>query len=85
MIEQLSEDAAQDLESIIALIDHAVGEPLPARPEGFGVTIREYMAAKSCSDSVARDILDKGVELGVLDKKLMVVHAGSPSYVYFKK
>jgi hypothetical protein len=71
--------------SLIELIDKEVGEPVQLRPVGFGATVKEYMTVKNCSETLARNLLEKGVKEGVLDRKQMIVGRGAPLFVYFKK
>lgn len=82
VIEGLSEN---DLDDLIALMDDQVGEPPQVRPDGFGITVKEYMEQKKCSDSLARKKLDEMVEKGYFDKKVMVEGRGRVPVVYFKK
>ena len=72
---------------IVELMDSGVGEPVKHRPDGFGITAKEYAAVKKCSEETARKMLDKGVEKGLLDKEKMVIDdiGGTPPAVYFKK
>lgn len=71
--------------SLIELIDKEIGEPPKHRPDGFGVTVKEYALAKTCNDETARKMLDEAVELGLLEKQRMVDGPGSSPYVYYKK
>lgn len=59
--------------------------PVILRPEGFGITAREYAAAKHCSLAAARSLLDKAVDEGLLVKTMMNVkgYSGHPC-VYHK-
>jgi hypothetical protein len=59
------------LESLIEELDAAGYEPSPNRPHGFGITVREYMQQKNCSEPVARKTLDTAKKAGVLEMHMM--------------
>lgn len=73
------------IDDVIALIDQELGEPSLPRPEGFGVTVREYMQKKGCSETQARKMLDAMVEKGLFDRKVMVDGRGTAPMVYYPK
>lgn len=62
--------------------------PTPERPEGFGITVREY-ATEKCGgrEHIAREILDKCVEDGILEKIKMRQQGkgtGAVALIYYK-
>lgn len=83
MKEELSAEVQADLANIIGLIDEELGEPPLPRPEGFGITVKEYMRAKGCSEGVARKFLAQMVENGKFKKKIMVDGRGNAPMVYY--
>lgn len=70
------------------LIEELVGggyEPCRKCPDDFGVTVKEYMDIQHCSSTVARKLLDKAVEAGVLEMHLMRTEENkNPSAVYHR-
>jgi hypothetical protein len=46
-------------------------EPTPMRPKGFGMTVKEYMTEKNCTEAAARTVLDTAKEAGALDLHMM--------------
>jgi hypothetical protein len=60
-------------------------KPTPQRPKGFGITVREYAIQRDCSIRMARDILDRLVKEGELQKQEMRLSAKSEGYVYHKE
>lgn len=73
-----------DIASLIALLDSEVGEPILPRPDGFGITVKEYATQKGCGEEISRRLLEKAVKDGVLAKKQMTNGMGSSPYVYYK-
>jgi predicted transcriptional regulator len=57
--------------TLLSDLSEAGYDPAPARPDGFGITVREFMEAKSCTEGVARKMLEEAVKAGVLVKHLM--------------
>ncbi len=60
---------------------------LPERPEGFGITIREFMRISKIplTYDKARDLLEKAAESGILIKTMMSTHGpGGSCSVYSK-
>jgi len=72
------------IDELVEFIDQEIGEPMQIRPDGFGITVKEYADRKNCGDSLARRVLEKGVNDGVLEKEQMVTGKGSNPFVYFK-
>ena len=56
----------------VTLLD-LVDEPLITRPDGYGITVREFEKSRNCSSDIARKLLEKAVDDGVLAKHLMIV------------
>jgi hypothetical protein len=56
--------------------------PAPIRPENFGITVKEYMQAKKCTESVARRILEEMVRSGVLVSHTMNTSVGCHPVVF---
>lgn len=84
-IEQISDDARRDLSGMIEFLDDKLGAPTPIRPDGFGITVREYMTEKKCSENTARAMLDRGVKNGILERMPMIVgNMGGAPMVYFQ-
>lgn len=73
-----------DIASLIELLDNKVGEPILPRPDGFGITVKEYADKKGCGEEISRRLLEKAVRDGVLVKKQMTNGLGSSPYVYYK-
>ena len=58
-------------------------DPAPYRPEGFGITVREFMAAnEGCTEGVARKMLSDATDAGVLEAHRMNCGAGACTLVY---
>ena len=85
MKEKLSQEAENDLDNILSMLDDKLGDPILPRPDGFGITVREYGQKKQCSETIARKMLEKAVEAGLLVKRQMVDGKGSSPFVYYKE
>jgi len=73
-----------DIDDIVALIDREIGDPILPRPDGFGITVKEYAEKKGCGDDIARKMLEKAVKSGLLEKKQMVNGTGTTPFIYYK-
>jgi hypothetical protein len=62
---------------LIELIDDAGLTPIPPRPEGFGITVKELMELKRCGDGPARKSLQEAVKAGILQVHRMSGRAGA--------
>jgi hypothetical protein len=56
--------------------------PDPTRPENFGITVKEYMEVKKCSEAVARRMLEEMVKAGILAGHTMNTSVGCHPVVY---
>lgn len=65
-------------------LEGLIGKPPDRRrrPEGFGITVPEYMKLYGCGRTVARNMLESGVEKG-MEKEEMLVHDGRVVVYYF--
>jgi hypothetical protein len=54
----------------------------PVRPEGFGITIKEYYQKKKCPEAAARVALNMAVQKGLLICHKMCTGPGANSLVY---
>ena len=71
--------------TLIDLLDESGIVPDVVRPDGFGITVKEYTAQKHCNDEAARKALERAVELGVLEHQRMIDRATkSRPFVYYK-
>lgn len=72
--------------SVLAMLEKDGRIPPPERPEGFGVTIKEYEEHYHCTETVARHLLESAVKDGLLEKRVMHdnAFAGSSPTVYYK-
>ena len=85
-----NEAVISDLESLMSELDNKY-QPLPRRPEGFGITIKEYYEARNkgkkdseqITEKIARFILKKAVKDGLFIETIMLVN-GYKSNVYSK-
>ncbi len=71
------------LDSLTAELDAAGLSPVPERPQGFGVSLQEYMDKTGCTEDIARRILACAVKAGILVKHQMRSGGkGNPSFIY---
>lgn len=68
--------------SILETLDKAGLSPVMERPDGFGITIKEYMREKNCAERIARSTLSGAVEAGVLEAHKMRQGAGCHPLVF---
>jgi hypothetical protein len=80
----MNDQAARDayLKSIEDEMASAGIETPSGRPDGFGVTVREYATSKNVSAEVARRILDRAVKEGILGMVKLQLGPGSLTSVY---
>jgi len=77
------------MNELVDFLDTLPIQPTPVRPDGFGITITEYVDAKReqgnpVSADVARKYLNRLVKEGVLKKEQMVDGAGTSPLVYYR-
>ena len=70
--------------TLLDTLNKAGISPTPKRPDGLGITVKEYMAEANCTEGVARKTLDEAEAAGVLTSCLMRAGAGQHSLVYFR-
>lgn len=70
----------------LSLLEELKDAGVPTRPDGFGITVREFAenAKHPCAVSVARTLLNKMVSDGTLAKTMMNGGAGGHEYVYHR-
>jgi len=81
--EILNEEEHNDLMNIIGMIDRELGEPPTQRPKNFGITVKEYVQKKGCSEGIARKFLSDMVDRGIFKKKTMIDGRGNTPMVYY--
>lgn len=72
---------------LVQILENLSETVLPERPEGFGVTILEFLKISKVPISYdkARELLDKAVQDGILVKTKMATHKpGGSCSVYHK-
>lgn len=74
-----------DLDALVAYLDNELGPPTPTRPDGFGVTVKEYATEKGCTVDSSRKRLDAAVEKGLLKVERMICGTGTSPNVYYKQ
>jgi hypothetical protein len=74
-----------DISLLETLKDNGI-EVTPRRPDGFGITVQEYMEAQGCTEVMARSVLKQSVKRGVLVVTKMVgATGGGHQDVYHRK
>jgi hypothetical protein len=58
--------------------------PVLERPDGFGITVKEYMQEKNCGEAIARSTLAEAVKAGVLVVHKMRKGAGCHPLVFHR-
>jgi len=68
-----------------SLLEELKNEGVPVRPDGFGITVKEFASSKDgYTTTIARGVLDKMVQEGKLTKTLMIGGQGGHEYVYHR-
>jgi len=72
--------------SLVDFINSSAKEVMNVRPEGFGITVQEYMEEEGITEGPARRVLKGLVKSGVMEMKKMTLpgKAGSYSCVYYR-
>ena len=66
-------------QDLLDFIKQHAPEPRKPRPDGFGVTIKEYAAHEGISEDAARKVLSELVAAGLLEMHPMVSGRAAPN------
>ena len=69
----------------VSKLEKIIGKPIRARPDGFGITVSEYMKLYRCGKQTAQSMLNSGVEKGLLKEEMNVKGRGGRVIVYYLK
>jgi hypothetical protein len=64
-------------------LESLIGKPLRIRPEGFGITVTEYMQYYGCGKKTAMEMLESGVEKGLKKEEMLRKGKGGKVAVYY--
>ena len=92
MKEELTSEVRNDILNILSesqkeIISIVETHNIPLRPDGFGITYKEYakLPSSTGSEETARTLLNKLVQDGVLEKrKVRMFGNQNPSFIYYK-
>lgn len=70
--------------SLIAELEKKGYKAASFRPEGFGITVKEYQLEKHCGEDAARKTLEDAVNSGILAKTEMATKPRGKSFVYHR-